>query len=68
MPAVCEYPGIGIVVSRVAAARIALTLPGRVLAATPPAEIAGTRVAWKLPIVDYVSRPRSTVSVRWARG
>ena len=48
--------------------RIALTLPGRVLAATPPAEIAGTRVAWKLPIAQYVSRPRTTVSVRWMRG
>jgi hypothetical protein len=30
--------------------RIALTLPGRVVAATPDAEIAGDRIAWMLPI------------------
>ena len=48
--------------------RIALTLPGRVLAATPGAEISGNRVAWKLPIAAYVSRPRTAVSVRWANG
>jgi hypothetical protein len=48
--------------------KIALTLPGRVLSATPHAEIAGTRVAWKLPIAEYVSRPRTAISVRWAAG
>jgi hypothetical protein len=45
--------------------RIALTLPGRVVAAAPEAEIAGDRVTWKLPIVAYVSRPRTAMSVRW---
>jgi hypothetical protein len=48
--------------------RIALTLPGRVLAATPGAEIAGDRVVWRIPIAAYVSRPRTAVSVRWAAG
>ena len=47
--------------------RIALTLPGRVLGATPEAEIAGDRVTWKLPIAAYVTRPRTAVSVRWTR-
>jgi hypothetical protein len=47
--------------------RIALTLPGRVVAATPQAEIAGDRVTWKLPIATYVTRPRTAVSVRWTR-
>jgi hypothetical protein len=45
--------------------RIALTLPGRVVAATPRADISGDRVAWRLPIAEYVSRPRTAVSVRW---
>jgi hypothetical protein len=45
--------------------RLALTLPGRVLAATPRAEIAGDRVVWKIPIAEYVRRPRTTLSVRW---
>lgn len=48
--------------------RIALTLPGRVVAATPGAEIAGDRVVWKVPIAAYVSRPRTALSVRWANG
>ena len=48
--------------------RIALTLPGRVLAATGSAEVAGDRVVWKIPIAAYVSRPRTAVSVRWAAG
>jgi len=48
--------------------RIALTLPGRVLSATPGAEIAGERVVWRIPIAAYVSRPRTAVSVRWAGG
>jgi hypothetical protein len=48
--------------------RIALTLPGRVVAAAPPAEVSGDRVVWKLPIAEYVSRPRSAVSVRWTSG
>ena len=45
--------------------RLALTLPGRVVAATPRAEIAGDRVVWKIPIAEYVRRPRTTLSVRW---
>ena len=48
--------------------RIALTLPGPVVAATPHAEIAGARVTWRLPIAAYVSRPRTAVSVRWRAG
>jgi hypothetical protein len=48
--------------------RIALTLPGRVLGATPDAEITGDRVVWKIPIAAWVSRPRTAVSVRWSAG
>jgi hypothetical protein len=45
--------------------RIALTLPGPVRAATPAADVAGNRVTWKVPITDYVTRPRTAVSARW---
>ena len=48
--------------------RIALTLPGRVLAATPRAEISENHVTWKLPIAAWVSRPRTAISVRWTSG
>jgi hypothetical protein len=48
--------------------RISLTLPGRVVAATSAAEIAGDRVTWKIPIAAYVSRPRIAVSARWTVG
>ena len=48
--------------------RVSLTLPGRVVAATPQAEIANDRVAWRLPIAAYLSRPRTAVSVRWTTG
>jgi hypothetical protein len=46
--------------------RIALTLPGPVGAASAGAEIAGRRVVWRVPLAEYVSRPRTALSVRWA--
>lgn len=45
--------------------RITLTLPGPVVAASGRAEIAGDRVTWRLPIAEWVSRPRTALSVRW---
>jgi hypothetical protein len=47
--------------------RVALTLPGRVLAANRNAEISGNRVVWSLPLTEYVEQPSMTVWVRYRR-
>ncbi|HEY3188136.1 MAG TPA: hypothetical protein VGJ70_11720 [Solirubrobacteraceae bacterium] len=45
--------------------RIALTLPGPVLAATQGGVVSARRVVWRVPIAEYVTQPHVTMSVRW---
>src|SRR5579883_2978059 len=43
-----------------------VTLPGKVIAATPTATIAGTRVTWTIKAADYAHAPKTELSVRYA--
>lgn len=47
--------------------RVALTLPGRVLAANRDGVISGNRVVWTLPLKEYVEQPSMTIWVRYRR-
>lgn len=47
--------------------RVALTLPGRVLAANRDGLISGNRVVWTLPLKEYVEQPSMTIWVRYRR-
>ena len=45
---------------------VTLTLPGRVLAANRGAAVDGSRVAWRLPLDEYVAAPTIELEVRYA--
>jgi hypothetical protein len=48
--------------------QIAINLPGKVVDATPKADIDGNRVAWKIKFVDFMRSPKTTLTVRYAAG
>jgi hypothetical protein len=43
-----------------------VTLPGKVIEATPAATVAGNRVTWKIKAADYARAPKTELSVRYA--
>lgn len=45
--------------------RVAMTLPGRVLATNHGAAIAARRVSWSFPLREWARRPRIMLSVRY---
>jgi len=48
--------------------QIAINLPGKVVDATPKADIDGNTVAWKLKLVDFMRSPKTTLTIRYATG
>jgi len=46
--------------------RITLRLPGKVLEANRKAEVAGDRVTWRMPLVEYLRTSALELTVSWA--
>ena len=45
--------------------RIALTLPGKVIEANRNAEVAGDRVTWRIPVIDFQRTSSLELTVSW---